>query len=252
MDFANLIKNFPEIAIAEFHEQIAGQLGSGGSSHVPGFVTLNGQQTFAPNGTARSGLFEFAAPAAQTSTVHGLVSEGGSGGVTGWYNQYEDVTSMASNGLYRLRRVFGKAQRVGKAYGTVDLMLGDEASYLNYMEELSEPLRVAKIEDKSPQNVREGLKCLTADCYIDDAFDPSGGKYSGAAVDGVVYGMKTGAWHMRAMGHDSGMETKGNFESRGPIRVPDRDMWRYEIVFSAGIYTTMRRCNFAITGMGTA
>ena len=137
-------------------------------------------------------------------------------------------------------------------------MIGDEQSYLNYIEDLDDQVRVVKIEgDKAPGNVRQGVKFLDADFYLDDAIDISDPKYTvvgsstAAGADGVIYGFKTPTWHLFTMGHDASRETKGDFAVRGPFRIPDQDLYRYEIVLMMGLHTTQRRANFAVTGCAT-
>ena len=208
MDLARILQHYPELALADFHERIAKQLGTGNGSGVGSFVTMNGNTTFNPDGTARDGLFEFAALGSQTNEVHGLVSQGGAGGITGWGNQYEDVSSFATNGRTRLRKAYFAASRQGKTLGPVDLMIGDEQSYLNYIEDLDDQVR-------------------------------------------VVYGFKTPTWYLFTLGHDASRETKGDFAVRGPFRIPDQDLYRYEIVLMMGMHTTQRRANFAVTGCAT-
>ena len=259
MDLARILQHYPELAMADFHERISAQLGTGNGSQVGGFASLNGDASFNPDGTARDGFFEYAAPAAQVNTVHGLVSPGATGGISGWYNQYQDISSFATNGRPQMRKAYFAASRQGKTLGAVDLMIGDEQFYLNYIEDLDDAVRVTKIDgDKAPQDVRQGVKFLKADFYLDDSIDisvttggASGGFNTAAAQDGVIYGFKTPTWHMFMLGHDSSKETKGDFAVRGPFRIPDQDLYRYEIVLMMGLHTTQRRANFAITGAGT-
>ena len=254
MDLARILQHYPELALADFHERIAKQLGTGNGSGVGSFATMNGNSTFNPDGSARDGFFEFAAVGSQSNVVHGLDPAT----VTGWNNQYEDVTSFATNGRSLLRKAYFAASRQGKTLGPVDLMIGDEQSYLNYIEDLDDQVRVSKVEgDKSPGNVRQGVKFLDADFYLDDAIDISDPKYTvvgsstAAGADGVIYGFKTPTWHLFTMGHDASRETKGDFAVRGPFRIPDQDLYRYEIVLMMGLHTTQRRANFAVTGCAT-
>lgn len=254
MDLARILQHYPELALADFHERIAKQLGTGNGPGVGSFATMNGNSTFNPDGTARDGFFEFAAVGSQSNVVHGLDPAT----VTGWNNQYEDVTSFATNGRSLLRKAYFAASRQGKTLGPVDLMIGDEQSYLNYIEDLDDQVRVVKIEgDKAPGNVRQGVKFLDADFYLDDAIDISASQYTSvgsstaAGADGVIYGFKTPTWHLFTMGHDASRETKGDFAVRGPFRIPDQDLYRYEIVLMMGLHTTQRRANFAVTGCAT-
>jgi hypothetical protein len=252
MDLARILQHYPELALADFHERIAKQLGTGNGSGVGSFATMNGNATFNPDGSSRDGFFEFAAVGSQSNIVHGLDPAT----VTGWNNQYEDVTSFATNGRSLLRKAYFAASRQGKTLGPVDLMIGDEQSYLNYIEDLDDQVRVVKIEgDKAPGNVRQGVKFLDADFYLDDAIDISASQYTSvgasAGADGVIYGFKTPTWHLFTMGHDASRETKGDFAVRGPFRIPDQDLYRYEIVLMMGLHTTQRRANFAVTGCAT-
>jgi len=254
MDLARILQHYPELALADFHERISKQMGTGNGSGVGSFATMNGNATFNPDGTARDGFFEFAATGSQTNIVHGL----NPATVTGWTNQYEDITSFATNGRSQMRKAYFAASRQGKTLGPVDLMVGDEQSYLNYIEDLDDQVRVAKVEgDKSPGNVRQGVKFLNADFYLDDSIDIAATEYTvagastTAGADGVIYGFKTPTWYMFTLGHDASKETKGDFAVRGPFRIPDQDLYRYEIVLMMGLHTTQRRANFAITGAAT-
>ena len=134
--------------------------------------------------------------------------------------------------------------------GPVDLLLGDEASYLNYIDDLDDQVRVMKIDgDKAPGQLRQGIPFLEADFFLEDSIDLA--QFTGAAADGVIYMLKTDSWHLYTLGHDSGMETKGDFAVRGPIRIPEQDMWRYEYVLNMGMYCDQLRCNGAVTGGAT-
>tara|TARA_R110000765_G_scaffold47073_3_gene96882 strand:+ start:741 stop:1829 length:1089 start_codon:yes stop_codon:yes gene_type:complete len=254
-DLARILQHYPELALADFHELIASQLGTGaGTGNVGSFVTMNGNATFSPDGTARDGCFEFTSTALQNNTVHGLTA----GTVAGWTNQYEDISSFATNGRSQMRKAYFAASRQGKTLGPVDLMIGDEQSYLNYIEDLDDQVRVVKVEgDKAPGQIRQGVKFLEADFFLDDSIDISATQYTvagqstTAGADGVIYGFKTPTWHLFTLGHDASRETKGDFAVRGPFRIPDQDLYRYEIVLMMGLHTTQRRANFAITGAAT-
>ena len=274
MDLARILQHYPELALADFHERIAKQMGTGNGSGVGSFCTFNGNVKFNPDGTARDGFFSFRPSSAQQNKVHDLNSQGAtSDAIDGWFNQYEDITSFAVDGRAQMRKAYFAASREGKTLGDVDLMIGDEQSYLNYIEDLDDQVRVTKVEgDKAPGQVRQGVKFLNADFYLDDAIDiaaatlASGGTGSAgtattdsaasgyglsATADGVIYGFKTPCWYSFTLGHDASKETKGDFAVRGPFRIPDQDLYRYEIVLMMGLHTNQRRANFAITGAAT-
>ena len=252
MDLAKILQHYPELALSDFHERIAAQLGTGGSSSVGGFATLNGNTTFNPDGTARQGFIQPETVATQVSnarSIHGLSQ----GTVSGWNNQYQDISSFAVNGRSQMRKAYFAASRQGKTLGPVDLMIGDEGSYLNYIEDLDDQVRVVKVEgDKAPPVIRQGVKFLEADFFLDDAIDVTNtSTMSAAQQDGVIYGLKTPCWYLFTLGHDAARETKGDFAVRGPFRIPDQDIYRYEIVLMMGMHTNQLRSNFMVTGGGT-
>ena len=255
MDLARILQHYPELALDDFHTRISNQLGTGNGSGVGGFMTLNGNTTFTPQGESRNGILQAVAAASQANTIHNLAQ----GSVSGWSNQYEDITSFAVDGRSQMRKAYYAASRQGKTLGPVDLMLGDEASYLNYIDDLDDAVRVVKIEgDKAPANVRQGVKFLDADFFLDDSIDVSAtdsagtNLFSTAGQDGMIYGLKTPTWYQFTLGHDASKETKGDFAVRGPFRLPDQDVYRYELVLMMGMHTTQLRANFVVTGAGTA
>lgn len=252
-DLAKIIKRYPELALSDFHERIAAQVVSGNGLDVGGFLTMNGTTTYNPQGANRDGVFSFAAPAAQTSTVFGLTKQGGgAGAVSGWYNQFGQVTSFATDGKSTMRKVYYAGSRQGsKAQGPIDLLLGDEVSYLNYIDDLDDQVRVMRVEgDKAPGQVRQGIPFLEGDFFIEEGIDLAEFG-AGGSGDGVVYMLKTDTWHLYTLGHDSGKETKGDFAVRGPIRIPEQDMWRYEYVLNMGMYCDQLRANGVVTGTAT-
>ena len=251
-DLAKILKNYPELALSDFHERLAKQLGTGNGTDVGGFLSLNGDVTYNPNGTARDGVFEYAAVGSQTKTVFGLAKST----TSGWANQYETISAFSVEGRAKLRKAYFAASRQGaKTTGNVDLMLSDEASYLNYLDDLDDQVQVTAIkQDTAPNNVRQGVKFLTADWYLDDAIDISQTAYftTPAAQAGVIYGLKTSTWHSYTLGRDASKETKGDFAVRGPFRLPEQDMFRYEIVLYMGLHCDQLRSNFVVTGGATA
>ena len=151
-----------------------------------------------------------------------------------------------------MRQVYYAASRQGAmASGPVDLLLGDESSYLNYIDDLDDQVRVMKIEgDKAPKALRQGIPFLEADFFLEESIDLTNFT-NGGSPNGVVYMLKTDTWHMFTLGHDSGMETKGDFAIRGPFRIPEQDLFRYEYVLNMGMYCDQLRSNGVVTGGAT-
>ncbi len=271
MDLARIIQHYPELALADFHERIAEQFSQGTGLGVGGFATLNGATTYSPNGAARSGAIKFA-PRTGVNSQESGVGVGASnlryglqsGTTDGWYNQFADIPGAgfaASNGRKFMREVYYAASRQMKTMGPVDLLLGDEASYLNYLDSLDSQVRIitdsTKDGDRAPRKIQQGVKFLDADFYLEDsiditstAFNQGGGP--GPANDGVIYFLNTATWYAYTLGHDANRETKGDFSVRGPFRIPEQDLFRYEIVLNMGIHTNQLRANGAVTGGAVA
>ena len=269
---ARLLKVYPEAAMMEFHEMIVNQMvnGNGSSDNVQGFMTLNGDTTYdTGSGLTESGVMEYNATTSQTNTVFNIVKEGGTGGATGWYNQYRtlDGNDFTGNGLGRkmMREVYWEGSMQGKAGGPVDLMLGDIVSYNNYYDDLDEQVRFAtSFQGEKGRPVRQGLLFQEAEFYVEPALDTGltvfGNTESGAGSTseyhpregdvsrGLIYFLKTDTWHMYTQGENSNLETKGDFAVRGPPKVPGQDAWEWEVVLGMQLYCDRLNANGVVTG----
>ena len=262
-DLARILEKYPELAMGEFHEQIASQLGTGaGANNLGGFLTLNGgignvaagtANTYNPGGIgARNGIFEMAAPASQAGVVHALDKAS----VTGWENQYAASAGFATDGRRKMREVFYSCSRQGKTRGKVDLILADEASYHNYLEDLEDFVQVGSVEnDHSPADVRQGVKFMDATMWLEDAIDitstafPLNSGRSGGTSPGVMYFLNSKTFHAYTLSGEGG---GGYFKTSGPFRIPEQDLFRYEIILYMGLYCDQLRANGVITGTALA
>lgn len=248
-DVEHLIKQYPEAALMDFHQRIAKQLVNGNGSGVGGFLTFNGDTTYSPQGTAKTGAFQFSAT--QNDTVFGLAKEDAASGVTGWKNGYGNITSMASDGISTLRREYFRASRKGKMMGPVDILLADETSFSNYIDLLEDRIIVEDSVkgEAGVEDVTQGVKFLKATMFIEEFLDPAASTFTTSdAQNGVIYGLKSSTWHMYTLGQDDSMETKGDFSVRGPLRRPDMDAHQFEYVLNMGMYCDFLSANFAVTG----
>jgi len=251
-DIARIIEAYPDLAMQDFHEFITKQFIMGeGTNGVGGFITLNGQKNYTPQGEVRNGVFEFLAPASQTNTVFGLTKNT----VAGWYNQFGDITSFAANGRFTMRTVYDAARtQSSKLKGPVDLMFCDPLFYHNYEEDLDDMVRFVPAQsmqkgDPSITDAMDGQKFKGAIIYPEEKILPAG--FTGVAADGVCYGINSSSWHMATQGRGGITENTGFFSTRGPIRMPTQDMWRYEIVLSMLMWCSNLRANFVISGGDT-
>jgi len=268
---ARLLKVYPEAAIMEFHEMIVNQFvnGNGSSDNVQGFVTLNGDTTYdTGSGLTETGVLGYQAFGSQTGTVFNLDKAS----VTGWSNQYRtcEATGFETEGLGRrmMREVYWETSLQGKAGGPCDLMLGDIVSYNNYYDDLDEQVRFAtSFKGEKGRPVRQGLMFQEAEFFVEPQLDTSltvfdtsesgSGSTStyhpreGGTSRGLIYFLKTDTWHLYTQGENSGMETKGDFATRGPTKVPGQDAWEWEIVMAMQLYCDRLHANGVVTGTAT-
>jgi len=205
-----------------------------------------------PVRATRNGLFEFAAPASQAGVVHALDK----GTVTGWENQFETISGFANDGRRKMREVYYTCSRQGKTRGKVDLILADEASYHNYLEDLEDFVQVGSVEnDHSPADVRQGVKFMDATMWLEDAIDitstafPTNSGRSGGTSPGVMYFLNSKTFHAYTLSGEGG---GGYFKTSGPFRIPEQDLFRYEIILYMGLYCDQLRANGAIIGGANA
>lgn len=206
-DYADLIKALPEQAVGDLAEGINEQIVRGSFSAgsntndngTRGLTTLNGSQSYFPQdgGTGRTGIFQFAAPASQTATVHGALMQGAAGGVRGWYHQYGVVSNFETDGRPTLETVRDAANRQGsKSSSKINLILSDPGSRQQYINSLNAQVQIAMVDksgERVPDAIRESIKFGSADWYSDDAIDISDtAAFTNAdAQEGVCYLLNT-------------------------------------------------------------
>lgn len=260
----SLVQTYPESAVSDVYEIQSRQFARGASSagtepntgsDASGLVTLNGSQDYYPDGpaSASDGVFQALAAGAQTNTVFGRPMSGaGTNPTTGWEHQYGHITAFALNGRRTMQDVKRAADKKGNKFEKgVDLLLGDEASFANYVDSLDDHVEtVAVVDDHIPAKIRDGVKFMGADFFSESDIDLSDTTaFSNASMQtGVIYELCTPTWEGRRMGGDDAMETKGMFSMRGPVRIPDMDAWQWEIINHFNIYCRELRKNGLVTG----
>lgn len=246
-DMARLLEDYPEAALGDFWERLASQLGVGNGTDVGNFPTLCGDTTYTDRNGTPQGILEFAAPTSQTNTVHGLDKAS----VSGWTNQYGVINSFTADGRKTLRKVFHTVSRQHKALGIVDLMLGDEDSFLNLLDDMDDYVHISAVKDGDhgePGDSREGIKVWRSEFWLDDAIDVTAPTVTTAdAQEGIIYLFKTKTWRMFTMSGDKNRSTP-DMQVSPPMRPYDLDAYRFEIVLHAGLYCKDLRCNGVVTG----
>jgi hypothetical protein len=259
-DFANLVENYGIPAMADVSERIAAQLARGASSagtdanggDVEGFLTLNGDQSYTPQDTTslRSGVFQFAAIASQTNTVHGLPMSGAAANpTTGWYHQYGTISSFSVDGRKVMRTHHDKAMQEGAQFvGAMDLLIGDDGSYQNYADDLDDQIQSLVVEgDPNKTKVREGMKFKAGVFFPDPAIDitDTTAFTTAAARNGVIYGMTTADWEMIMIGPGNGDKI---FRVGEPIPVSQQPLIQYRLTSYSNVFCKNLRRQMVITG----
>ena len=258
-----VIKRYPVNAVDEMNEYLAAQIARGagssgaiaGAAFFDGITTLNGLQDYTPDGTAIDGVFMAAAPASQTQTVFNIPMRGASSNpVTGWYHQFGQITSFGAIGRETWRLARDTANQQGsKMMGQVDLVLVDPQQYQNYLNDLDEHVETVTVtNDHTPAAIREGVKFGSADVFAEPAIDLSDTtSFSTAATQaGVAYFLNSKAWEGMSLG-GSGMESGGFFDIENYVKVPDQDVWRWQIINHWNIYCTQLRNQAFVVGGAT-
>lgn len=261
---ADIIQRYPAEGLQEIKQDVTAQILRGAASagtlatvsnanDLDGIMTFNGLQSYTPSPTAgsRGGFFEFAAKASQSNTVYGLTSEGSGSGTTGWYNEYESIGSMFSDGPRKLRKLIQRTSRNGLVGGKIDCLLSDEESMHNYVEAEGEKVRTVVMKDDAVKFSGEGDTVMIqgAEWTWDESIDLSDTTaFSNAATQsGVIYGLCSADWEILTHGASS-KETKGWFEFVDVGPHPDQDMHNFRIVMHFQPYCKQRRRQFCATG----
>jgi hypothetical protein len=256
-DFARIVDDYPKVGLAEHMEQFADQFARGASSSgniatgMDGFCTLNGQQTYNPQGTARQGVFQFSTT--QNNTVFGVAMEDAASGTTGWKHQYADIDNFSTQGLTVLRKLVTRANQQGAQLegGGINVMLADEGTFHNYINALEDRVYVEnKIDNAAAKYAnREGVKFGNATMWWEPSINVADtSSFSGVALDGVLYGLNTAYWGLFILGNNADKASKGFFDLQDPFQVPNGDAYQYRIVSYFNPYCRSLRHQLAMTG----
>jgi len=247
---ANLLELYPEKANLDYRQRSCAQIltGNGAAANIDGLATLNGTKTYNPDGIPLNGMLDFDAKVNQTDVVQNLLKEGASGGVTGWYNQYGECTSFATNGKRVMRDAYNACRVRSSGYGPATLGLTDSTSFNNYYESLDDQVRYAtRFKGEEGNDIDEGLMFHKLELFEDPSLDDNAASFT-HGTDGTMYFINPKTFGILTLGQDSGMETKGFFEVRGPFKLEGRDAWGWEIVSSWQLYCRMLKANACLKG----
>jgi len=249
-DVDNIIEQYPIAGLQDMHIGMTKQLLIGNQAQYNNLVTFNGAAQYdSDSGASRDGIFSFSDPGSQSTPAYGVTKKGGTGGVADWYNGFASINSMGDDGQSKIRREMYRAGRAHPSYGTPDCLIADETSYNNYVDMRDD--RVITLNQftgaEGSDNGHEGIHVSkSAVMYLEEYLDIDNATV--VAQNGIIYGLNTKAWTYMVIGKDSEREGKGWFEIRKPLRMPDEEAWKWEIVFHGNPYTTNLNSNFVIVG----
>lgn len=271
MDLVKILDSYPKRATLGFFKALAAQLARGAASagvlgkhnQASGFLTLNGDQTYNPTGATgpagtRSGFFQYADPDSQTATIHGLASQGAaSGAVPGWFNHYKHISNFELSGRRALQEMIIRTSQEGTDFdGGIDMMFCDLVTYLNYNEVLEQFVDTTSVAGDI------GAKGANANGRMGIPWSPGVMLYNEPEIDlsdttsftsanarkGLIYGVSSQDWELFTKGSDAKKETNGFFQTREGFRIPDKEAYRFEVVFHGQLFCSSRRSQFCVTG----
>ena len=253
-DIVKLLETYPEAAMDDFQMRINRQIAVGDGEDVGGFLTFNGNATYAPLGNAKTGVFSFGARATQTSTVFNVPKEAAASNPTsGWYNQYADISAFATNGLHKMREVYLTAGRQGREQGKLDIGIADQGTYLNLLDTYTKfvlgPVGIG--DDVIAKTFNEYVMFHNCKMYLDQDIDITAANFAGTdAEGGLAYLLNTSTWELfHASNNEYDGKGKPNlFRMRQPFRHPTQDMMRFETVLHANMVCNNLRANGVVTG----
>lgn len=248
-DMARIIDAYPKASLGKVYRDFSEQILSGGVTGMSGIVTFNEDQNYVGDGGTRKGIFEFAAISAQTNTAHNISTST----YSGWGNQYDSISSYATDGRQTLREVFWECQEQGEdGSGPEDyVFLADATSYSNHVAEVDDKVQIISTVgtgkgDGSPGTLRKGIMPFADGpmMYRDPGIVLS--KFSsGSSNNGVIYLLKPKSFEFIVAGREG---RTGMFQLKKPYELPEHPMVRTRIEFFGNLYTRQRRVNGVVTG----
>ena len=250
-DLVKLLKQYPDNGMIEFKQALIRQFYMGTEDQMDTFVTLNGQQSYNPEGNvSRQGIFEALAPAAQSGVVHGLAKNS----VRGWNHQYQHIGSFRTEGVAKLRQAFYEAEMSGvnpDSKGITD-MVCDQQTFFNYVQWAQDRVIANDTPkgDGSPYEALKGMPFLGTSARLIPSPFIDLSQFSGLFAEGVIYGLDPATWNFfTADGdHDGLALEEGWFGHERPFRMPDQRVIRCMYLLAFNAYCTDLRKNFLVTG----
>lgn len=270
-DAVKLIRKYPEASLGAIQKGKALQFATGQSSTLspgdesyhPGEFTLAGSRTFTANGVTSNGLLEPCPRAGQAATVLGLVSEGGTNGVSGWYNQFDETSGYAGDGVQKLRDLALDCNEALEGLtSSISIALADKQSYSNHLTAVEGKFETQELSSNTnilgPTDQMVGIKIggagtvLFRDPYIDLTKMDSAVYLTATEKmsEGVIYVLNPETFFMFEMSNEFDPSGKKGslFKFMKPMRAQDSLGYIYTIKSHYGMYCESRPANGLLIG----
>jgi hypothetical protein len=156
------------------------------TSELQGFLTLDGQSNSGIGTGVTNGLLDFTAIGSQTETVQGVDKSSS----YFHFNQYNDISSFAGNGMTQLRKTYRQCAHYAGGIGKgPDMIFMDDDTYTNFEDARSNNVRVSVVDDKIDKSNTLGLSLGLASVTSSIDLDRTG--FTAPANDGVTYMLNT-------------------------------------------------------------
>ncbi len=168
------------------------------TADLAGFLSLNGQFASGSGTGVTNGLLDFTLPSLQTESVQNVAKS------SSYYhfNQFNQITSWATDGLPTLRKTYRQCAHYAGGMGKgPDLVIMDDSTYTNFEDSRLSLVRVTLVEDKTEKSNTLGLDLGVAKVYssidLDLADFTAAGGYT--PNTGVTYILNTDFLEMPLM-----------------------------------------------------
>tara|TARA_R110002020_G_scaffold27369_10_gene88239 strand:+ start:65 stop:1120 length:1056 start_codon:yes stop_codon:yes gene_type:complete len=210
------------------------------TSELLGFVNLNGEFSSGIGTGVTNGVLSVNEdPSAQSDAVFGV----GKSESLYHFNQRDDVSSFASNGMRVLRQQYRKAAHyAGKPNSGPDLIVMDSDSFANFENHRDSKIRLELVEDKLEKGNLLSLSLGMAQVYDDPDLDVS--LFTGEANHGVCYMLNTDFWEWIWLEKPN----IGQFTDR----IGDQDVVSAKFAMQGNMICTKLTAQGVVTGLGSA
>ena len=156
------------------------------TAELAGMLSLNGDVSTGVGTGVTHGLLDWQPPANQGDKVQNVTKSSS----YFHFNQYNDISSFAANGMTQLRKTYRQCAHYAGGIGKgPDMIFMDDDTYTNFEDARSNNVRVSVVDEKIDKTNTLGLSLGLASVTSSIDLDRTG--FSSPANDGVTYMLNT-------------------------------------------------------------